>query len=488
LPTPVPEKNPPQKTLFVVEDDPALREFLRLAFREEVDEVVASSDCRTALTLMDRGISPDVILLDLMLPGMSGLEFLETTLSRKTRPKIIVISALSDVNTVVKAMQLGAMDYVQKPFELAQVHALVGKAIAEGGRPSPSSQASKAVISSPTGGDNTFHPGPLLFESPQMSAVRETAAKVATTDIPVLITGESGVGKEVVAREVHRLSAFSGGPFVKVNCAALPASLLESELFGYEKGAFTGAVRSKPSKFENASNGTLLLDEIGELELSLQAKLLHVLQDGSFTRLGSNRAVQSRARVIVSTNRELEREMAHGAFRSDLFYRLNVVRIHVPPLRDRVEDVILLANHFLETYNRAYGRSLRFGPREMDLIKGYHWPGNVRELQNTVRRYVVLEHFGREDLGLPGTEEGFQGASVPPGPGPEPIAPPPEAGTVNLKEISRAAAAEAEKKAILDALTSHNWNRTKAARALRISYKALLYKIKDHQLDEEGKQ
>ncbi len=319
-----------------------------------------------------------------------------------------------------------------------------------------------------------------------MAAVAETMTKVAQTDIPILITGESGVGKEVIAREIHRLSAVASGPFVKVNCAAIPASLLESELFGYEKGAFTGAIRSKPSMFENAANGTLLLDEIGELDSTLQAKLLHVLQDGAFNRLGSNRPVQSRARMVVATNRNLEEEINQGRFRTDLFYRLNVVRIHVPPLRERPSDIVLLANHFLETYNRAHSRQLGFGQREMDLFMSYHWPGNVRELQNVIRRYVVLEHFGREDMSLPVPTLPAPGSGMnptPPPASPATLAPYP----MPLKELAKEAVRRAEREAILVALSAHNWNRTRTARSLKISYKALLYKIRDYKLEEDDK-
>jgi two-component system response regulator AtoC len=464
-----------KRVLFVVEDDPALCELLRLSFHDQADQFVVSGDGVEAFDQLESGLLPSVILLDLMLPSMSGLDFLEKARKRFPHLKVIVISALSDVNTVVKAMQLGALDFVHKPFELEELRSLVEKAFTVGSPPSPATSPVPAPGTVPT-------PRLFLYNSQEMAAVAETMVKVAQTDIPILITGESGVGKEVVAREIHRLSTFASGPFVKVNCAALPASLLESELFGYEKGAFTGAIHSKPSKFENAANGTLLLDEIGELDSTLQAKFLHVLQDGFFNRLGSNRPVQSRARMVVATNRNLEAEVNHGNFRIDLFYRLNVVRIHIPPLRERPSDIVLLANHFLETYNRAHGRQLSFGSREMDLFMSYHWPGNVRELQNVIRRYVVLEHFGREDMSLPAPTLATPASTTSATPANAPPATTPSSSPTPLKELAKEAVRRAEREAILEALSIHNWNRTKTARSLKISYKALLYKIKDYRL------
>ncbi len=314
----------------------------------------------------------------------------------------------------------------------------------------------------------------LVVGSAPMRAIRELVRQVADTHVPVLITGDSGVGKEVVARHLHGVSGRSTGPFVKVNCAALPDQLLESELFGYERGAFTGADRDKPGKFELANGGTILLDEIGEIAGGTQAKLLQVLQDGSFYRLGGRGEIKIDARVVTSTNRDLEREISEGSFRKDLFYRVNVIRVEVPPLCQRRDEIPLLAQHFVRRYEREYERSLGLLSRQtLDALSRHEWPGNVRELQNVIRRMVVLEdvegsieslgshrdpNAGRLDVdALIGTA-----GAIPP-----------------LKEVSRLAALEVEGELIRRALEQTRWNRRKAANLLHISYKALLYKIRN---------
>ena len=314
----------------------------------------------------------------------------------------------------------------------------------------------------------------LVVGSAAMRAISELVRQVADTDVPVLITGDSGVGKEVVARHLHGFSGRSNGGFLKVNCAALPDQLLESELFGYERGAFTGADRDKPGKFELANGGTILLDEIGEIAGGTQAKLLQVLQDGCYYRLGGRREIKVDARVVASTNRDLEHEISEGSFRKDLFYRLNVIRIEVPPLRQRRDEIPLLAQHFVRRYEREYERSLGLlSGQTLEALSRHDWPGNVRELQNVIRRMVVLEDVegsleslgshrdpvaGRLDVdALIGTD-----GTIPP-----------------LKEVSRLAALEIEGELIRRALERTRWNRRKAADLLHISYKALLYKIRD---------
>lgn len=314
----------------------------------------------------------------------------------------------------------------------------------------------------------------LIVGSAAMRAIRDLVRQVADTDVPVLITGDSGVGKEVVARHLHRWSKRSAGAFVKVNCAALPDQLLESELFGYERGAFTGADRDKPGKFELANGGTILLDEIGEIAGGTQAKLLQVLQDGSYYRLGGRGEINIDARVVASTNRDLENEIFEGSFRKDLFYRLNVIRIEVPPLRERRDEILLLAQHFVRRYEREYDRRLGLlSQQTLDTLAGHEWPGNVRELQNVIRRMVVLEDVDGSIESLASRREAAVGGldvdtligadgSIPP-----------------LKEVSRLAALEVEGELIRRALEKTRWNRRKAADLLHISYKALLYKIRD---------
>jgi two-component system response regulator AtoC len=307
-----------------------------------------------------------------------------------------------------------------------------------------------------------------------MRAVREMIGKVSATDAAVLLTGESGVGKEVVAKAIHRASPRAQRQFLKVNCAALPGELLESELFGHERGAFTGADREKPGKFEQARHGTILLDEIGEVPLRLQAKLLHVLQDGEFTRVGGDRVLENDVRVLAATNRDLQAEIRAGRFREDLYYRLNVIAIHIPPLRERRDEIPALVDLFLEAANAQFGRSFTLSPAMRQLFVEQPWPGNVRELENAVKRAVVL---GAVDLGH------HDAARSVPGPAARPLVAPAKPGPADphlgLKVIARQAARDAERVVIAETLERVHWNRAKAARILQISYKALLYKIVD---------
>jgi two-component system response regulator AtoC len=317
-----------------------------------------------------------------------------------------------------------------------------------------------------------------LCTSPGMRAVREIITKVAATNAAVLLTGESGVGKEVVARAVHQASSRAGGAFLKVNCAALPEDLLESELFGHQRGAFTGAYRDKPGKFELAQHGTLMLDEIGEVPLPMQAKLLHVLQDGEFARVGGERTLETDVRVLAATNRDLQAEIRAGRFREDLYYRLNVIEIRVPSLRERRDEIPALVDHFLKTANAEYGRALDISPSTLRLLTEYGWPGNVRELENMIKRVVVLGNTDglREELAA-GAKSTPQASMAAPTMETAPTSS--GDGRLDLKAIARRAAREAERLVIADTLERVHWNRTKAARILQISYKALLYKIVD---------
>jgi two-component system response regulator AtoC len=314
-----------------------------------------------------------------------------------------------------------------------------------------------------------------MCTSAAMQAVRDMITKVATTSAAVLLTGESGVGKEVVARAIHRASLRAGKHFVKVNCAALPGELLESELFGHQRGAFTGAYRDKPGKFELAEKGTIMLDEIGEVPLRLQAKLLHVLQDGEFARVGGERVLSADVRVLAATNRNLEDEIRAGRFREDLYYRLNVIEIRIPSLRDRREEIPALLDHFLRAANQAYGRQVEIPPAVRRLFLQHPWPGNIRQLENTVKRVVVLGTTAgvAEELaaGAPAGSPPALATSTVPGGDAD--------GRLDLKAIARRAARDAERIAIADMLQRTHWNRAKAARVLGISYKALLYKIVD---------
>jgi two-component system response regulator AtoC len=314
-----------------------------------------------------------------------------------------------------------------------------------------------------------------LCQSAAMWSVRETIAKVATANATVLLRGESGVGKEVVARALHQASTRAHKPLLKVNCAALPGELLESELFGHQKGAFTGAYREKPGKFEQAHQGTLMLDEIGEVPLRLQAKLLHVLQDGEFSRVGGEKIVETDVRVVAATNRDLEAAISTGQFREDLYYRLNVIEIRIPPLRERREEIPGLLAYFLRQFNAQFGRSVDVPPETVRVFTDYSWPGNIRELENAVKRMVVLGSArGAHDEILSKVSAGNGGHAVRPMPVVTAAGGDPHAG---LKSIARRAARDAERVAIKETLERVHWNRAKAARLLQISYKALLYKI-----------
>jgi two-component system response regulator AtoC len=301
-----------------------------------------------------------------------------------------------------------------------------------------------------------------------MNALRDRLGKVAGANVPVLIHGESGTGKDIIARMVHSLSPWKSGPFVKVNCPAIPGTLLESELFGYERGAFTGAYGSKPGRVEMAHRGTLFLDEISELDMSLQSKLLQLLQDGQFCRIGAQADKKVEVRIVCATNRKLEEEIENGTFRQDLFYRINVVNLYMPPLRERRNDIQNLANYFLDYYNRKYNcRAKPISPELTEVLQKYHWPGNIRELENLIKRYVIL---GSEDVissdlqprdpELLTTDINFD-------------------GPISLKKLTRQATRALERKIILKVLHNHHWNRKQAARTLNISYRALLYKIRD---------
>jgi two-component system, NtrC family, response regulator AtoC len=304
--------------------------------------------------------------------------------------------------------------------------------------------------------------------SEAMQNLRERLSKVACANVPVLIQGESGTGKDIIARMIHGLSPWKSGPFVKVNCPAIPGTLLESELFGYEKGAFTGAYGSKPGRVEMAHRGTLFLDEISELDLALQSKLLQLLQDGQFCRIGAQEDKRVEVRVVCATNRQLEVEIESGTFRQDLFYRINVVNLHMPPLRERRGDIEELVDYFLEYYNRKYNcRAKAISPDLMSVLQKYHWPGNIRELENLVKRYVIL---GNEDVissDLVTREQEYFNPDIN------------LDGPISLKKLTRQAVRELERKIILKVLQANHWNRKQAARALSISYRALLYKIRD---------
>jgi two-component system response regulator AtoC len=465
-------------TILVVEDDAATRSGLCEYLAAAGYRVRTAASGAEGLAALQASNDVDAVLLDLVMPDMDGFELLRRHREAQGRAAVVVLSGLSEAENVVKAMKFGAADYLPKPFDPQELDLVLRRAL--------DTRVPAGAGARPPRELETEGSGGLVTMSAAMERVWTLAERVADTDVPILLVGESGVGKDVVARRIHAASHRAARPFVKINCAALPGELLESELFGHEKGAFTGAHAEKPGKFELAHQGTIFLDEIGEMDPRLQAKLLQVLQDEEFYRVGGKRSLKVDARVVVATNRDLENEISNGTFREDLYYRLNVVTISVPPLRDRKEDIVPLVHHFVEKYCRRYKGGLDRIPDEViERFHAYEWPGNVRELENLVRRLVVLkdpsmvlgELAPARSLApaLPRTNAAVNGA-LPPLPGAL-HAPLPE--DAPLKEVGKRAARIAEREAILRALMRTGWNKRKAAKRLQISYKALLYKIKD---------
>ena len=465
--------------VLVIDDDPSIREYLEALATRQGYDVFSVEDGEHALETLQE-TRPDIVTLDVVLPGMDGLETLRRIKQRLPDVPVVMLSGHGQAPTIVEAMRRGASDFLRKPFEVEELELAFQKAL--------ETHALKEEVEHLRGRVRAETEVLGLFgDNPKMKEVREIIEQVADTDITVLIRGESGTGKELAARSVYQLSSRRSRPFVKVNCAALPSELLESELFGFEKGAFTGAQKRKLGKFEYANHGTIFLDEISEMAPGLQAKLLQVLQDGEFSRLGGESDVRVDTRVIAATNRNLEEAVRDGEFREDLYYRLNVVTIMLPPLRDRVDAVPLLVEHFLQLYNERYGKNM--GPLSDEMMRtldDYHWPGNVRELENMIKRSVVL---GNETAVL----QEINSRQAPPAE--EPSADDllaldllagnaDENGGFDLKAISKRAAQIAEKKVIERVLNQTRWNRKEAAEKLQISYKALLYKMKENGLSD----
>jgi two-component system response regulator AtoC len=474
-------------TVLVVDDDDDVRTSLSEFLTSGGYRVRSAAGGAEALELLQSEPAVDGVLLDLVMPRVDGFEVLRRMRERPGQVPVVVLSALSDAEDVVKAMKLGASDYLPKPFDIGELDLVLRRALERPERRLPTITGSVQIapVEPPIGVGEASALPPTL--STAMQRVWDLVRRTADTDVPLLLIGESGVGKDVVARHIHASSHRATKNFVKINCAALPGELLESELFGHEKGAFTGAHAEKPGKFEIAHMGTIFLDEIGEMDFRLQAKLLQVLQDEEFYRVGGKRPVRVDARVVVATNRNLESAIASGTFREDLFYRLNVVTILVPPLREHKEDIGPLVRFFVEKYRARYKGGLeQIPPEVMERFHTHDWPGNVRELENLVRRLVVLRDPAMV-LGELGPVRALSSVPVEGAAGPPPTVKPaglhaalPE--DAPLKEVGRRAAQVAEREAILRALMRTGWNKRKAALRLQISYKALLYKIKDCQI------
>ncbi|UCE86155.1 MAG: sigma-54-dependent Fis family transcriptional regulator [Deltaproteobacteria bacterium] len=461
-----------RRRVLVVDDAEGIRTYLANFLELKGYAVDTAEDGRRALALLQGGAAPDVILLDIMMPGIDGLETLRRIRDLDDRVPVVMLSVVGKASTIVEAMQLGAADYLNKPFEEEEFEATLDKVL-EGKRlEEERDQLLAQLDAAPT----------QLWSSAPMRRILEVIDQIADTDVTVLIQGESGVGKEIVARTIHERSPRAARPFIKVNCASLPEPLLESELFGYEKGAFTGALSRKPGRFEMADTGTIFLDEIGEMSPALQAKLLQVLQDSEYTRLGGNREVRVDIRVLCATNRPLEQMVQEGGFREDLFFRLNVVNINVPPLRERRDEIQALAESFARRYAARYEKPCpEISERILRAFDRYAFPGNVRELENLVKRMVVLEseapiledlRVGERGAGSSVQELIDEVAST--------------AGELPLREVGRRVSRVAERETIERVLARTGWNRKQAARLLGVSYKTLLQKIKDCGLEPDA--
>jgi DNA-binding NtrC family response regulator len=457
--------------ILLVDDEPGMLRYIRTLLEVDNHHVETASTGEEALEHVQKGLRPDLVLMDLLMPGIDGLETLEQL--RKLQPgvKVVMLSCVNDTKKVVQAIRLGATDYITKPFQKAELDKVIDQCL---GTHQENYTGEVEEL-----GDEIF----FVAASPNMRKLRSQAALVANVDIPVLMLGESGTGKEVMARLIHKLSPRAHRTFLKVNCAAVPADLLESELFGYEAGAFTGANHAKPGKFEICNKGTILLDEIGEMPPSLQAKLLHVLQDQQFSRLGSRSVLKVDVRILAATNINIPEALANKRLREDLYYRLNAFTLTIPPLRERREEIPILLKHFMARLSEQYARPpLPFSQELLQATATYSWPGNLRELGNFIKRYLVL---GDEKLAINELQPRSDGS------GAQFDASPPRNGnadaTGGLKSLARSAKDEAEAEAIAKALDETNWNRKQAAALLQISYKALLYKIRQYGIAQQHK-
>jgi DNA-binding NtrC family response regulator len=436
---------PQPPRLLIVDDDAGQRSLLDSFLRSQGFETVVADSGERALAALRAG-PVSLMISDVRMPGLTGLETLRE--ARKAHPvlPVLLVTAYADIREAVGAMRDGAVNYLAKPIDLDELLVTVRHALGMERSGPPRISEDREL------------PALVVARSPLMQALFRDAALIAASESRVLITGESGVGKEVLADVIHGWSRRAGGPLVKINCAAIPENLLESELFGHEKGAFTGAVAQRVGRFELANGGTIFLDEIGEMSPPLQAKLLHVTQNGRFHRVGSNLEIQTTARILASTNRNLDDAVRDGSFREDLFYRLNVVELNVPPLRERRDDILPLATAFLAEFSQ---RKARLGSAVPAILQGYGWPGNVRELRNAMERAALLS---RGEVVLPEHLPARLRAS-----------PPTTPALMDSSDASRLE--DMEREAIVLALRKHGYNRTETAKALGISRRALLYKL-----------
>jgi len=477
------------KRVLIADDEINIRRVLEAILRRDGYDVVTAANGLEALAGMTRGVH--TVITDLKMPGLDGMGLLRKLSADYPDVPVVMITAHGSVENAVEAVKLGAFDYIEKPFDQEQIRQVVDKALKTHAFSRRDARLEEPVTR------GRFR---LVGESPAIRQVYGVIEKVADTPSTVLITGESGTGKELIARALHENSSRRTGPFIKINCAAIPKTLMESELFGYEKGAFTGAVGAKPGRFELAHGGTLFLDEIGEIPVEMQVKLLRVLQESEFERVGGIKTIKVDVRLVAATNRDLHAEVAAGAFREDLYYRLNVVPIHLPPLRERRQDIPMLVDHFIAKFNDRLKKQVSgIEPEGMDRLVSYHWPGNIRELENVIERTMLFcDGPVIRALDLPGELMG-----VVPVPSDEPLPPSRVSGSFSLpalaaslpigaeavsslKEAVRVETERVERELIQRALDETGNNVTQAARKLKISRKSLQTKMKELGLREKA--
>jgi nitrogen regulation protein NR(I) len=479
---PMAESDP--KRVLIADDEINIRRVLEAILRRDGYDVVTAANGLEALAGMSRGVH--TVITDLKMPGLDGMGLLRKLSTDYPDVPVVMITAHGSVENAVEAVKLGAFDYIEKPFDQEQIRQVVDKALR-----THAYSRRDARLEEPAA-RGRFR---LVGESPAIRQVYGVIEKVADTPSTVLITGESGTGKELIARALHEYSSRHSGPFIKINCAAIPKTLMESELFGYEKGAFTGAVGSKPGRFELAHGGTLFLDEIGEIPVEMQVKLLRVLQESEFERVGGIKTIKVDVRLVAATNRDLHAEVAASAFREDLYYRLNVVPIHLPPLRERRQDIPLLVDHFIAKFNERLKKQMSgIEPEGVERLVSYNWPGNIRELENVIERTML---FGEgpiiRALDLPGelmgvanpanspvvVEERFSSSFSLPALAAAASLPIGAEAVSSLKEAVRAETERVERELIQRALDETGGNVTQAARKLKISRKSLQTKMKE---------
>jgi len=455
-----------KKRLLIIDDEENMRHMLTAMLKNFGYQVETAGDGQQGLLLMDKS-DFDFVLCDIKMPVMGGMAFLEAASKRKSETTIIMMSAYGSIETAIAAMKNGAYDYISKPFKADEVQMTLKKAEEREGLKKENRLLRQRISHI----EENFSFRNMIGKSNTMKEVFKLVEKVAQYNTTVLISGESGTGKELIAKGIHLAGNRTGSNLVSVNCGGIPENLLESEFFGYKKGAFTGADRDKKGLFQEADKGTIFLDEIGELPLPLQVKLLRVLQESEIRPVGSTKSVQVDVRVIAATQKNLQEEVAKGHFREDLFYRLNVLSIHLPPLRDRLEDVPLLMDHFINKFNKQLGKSIRsVSPAAIAILLAYHWPGNIRELENIIERAVVLSD---EDQILP--------ELLPPAL--SDMLEPAYDGEIERAYSLKYAKKMLEEKMIVRALKETHGNRTRASKLLEISHPSLLSKMKAYEID-----